>query len=70
MKQQKKCLNFWEKDFNSSIGKHLNFLNKNFENQEIYNSKFSEILSEMDIFDSNDNDEKNEDQRKIMIKMT
>ncbi len=53
-----KMLSFWEKDFNSSIGKHLNFLSKNFENQEIYNSKFSEILSEMDIFDSNDNDEK------------
>ena len=59
-----KMLNFWEKDFNSSIGKHLNFLNKNFENQEIYNSKFSEILSEMDIFDSNDNDEKKEDAEK------
>ena len=56
-----KMLSFWEKDFNSSIGKHLNFLNKNFENQEIYNSKFSKILSEMDIFDSNDNDENNED---------
>ena len=59
-----KMLNFWEKDFNLSIGKHLNFLNKNFENQEIYNSKFSQILSEMDIFDSNDNDEKNEDTEK------
>ena len=46
-----KMLSFWEKDFNSSIGKHLNFLNKNFKNQEIYNSKFSKILSEMDIFD-------------------
>ena len=56
-----KMLSFWEKDFNSSIGKHLNFLNKNFENQEAYNSKFSEILSKMDIFDSDDNDEKNED---------
>ena len=56
-----KMLSFWEKDFNSSIGKHLNFLNKNFENQEIYNSKFSKILSEMDIFDSNDDDENNED---------
>ncbi len=56
-----KMLSFWENDFNSSIGKHLNFLSKNFENQEIYNSKFSEILSKMDIFDSNDNNEKNED---------
>ena len=40
----KKMLKFWEKDLNSSIGKHLNFLNKNFENQDIYNAKFSEIL--------------------------
>ena len=30
-----KMLSFWEKDFNSSVGKHLNFLNKNF---ELYNS--------------------------------
>ncbi len=57
----KKMLSFWEKDFSSSVGKHLNFLNKNLENQESYNSKFSEILSEMDIFDSSENDEKNED---------
>jgi len=60
----KKMLSFWEKDFNSSIGKHLNFLNKNFENQKEYNSKFSKILSEMDIFDANDNDEENEDTEK------
>jgi len=59
-----KMLSFWEKDFNLSIGKHLNFLNNNFENQEAYNSKFSKILSEMDIFDSTDNDEKNEDMEK------
>ena len=56
-------LSFWEKDFNSSIGKHLNFLNKNFENQEIYNSKFSKILSEMDILDT-DNHEENKDSEK------
>ncbi len=60
----KKMLKFWEKDLNSSIGKHLNFLNKNFENQDIYNAKFSEILSDMDIFDSNENDENNENEEK------
>jgi len=59
-----KMLGFWEKDFNLSFGKHLTFLNKNFENQEVYNSKFSKILSEMDIFDGNDHDEKNEDTEK------
>ena len=60
----KKILKFWEKDLNSSIGKHLSFLNSNFENQDIYNAKFSEILSDMDIFDSNENDENNEDTNK------
>ncbi len=60
----KKMLKFWENDLNSSIGKHLNFFNKNFENQDIYNAKFSEILSQMDIFDSNENDENNEDKEK------
>ena len=60
----KKMLKFWEKDLNSSIGKHLSFLNSNFENQDIYNAKFSEILSDMDIFDSNENDENNEDTNK------
>jgi len=55
-----KILNFWEKDFNSSLSSHINFLTKNLENQENYNSKFSEILQEMDIFDSES--EKNEDE--------
>ena len=59
-----RMLNFWEDDFNSSVGKHLNFLNKNFENQEVYNSKFAEILTEMDIFDSNDTDDQNEENEK------
>ncbi len=58
-----KMLSFWEKDFNSSVGKHLNFLNKNFENQELYNSKFSKILSEMDIFDMDDHDEKEDSEK-------
>ena len=30
----------------------MNILNKNLENQEIYNSKFSEILENMEIFDN------------------
>ena len=57
-----KILSFWDKEFNSSLGKHINFLNKNLENQENYNSKFSEILQEMNIFDSENDIEKNEDQ--------
>ncbi|MDA8537574.1 cobalamin biosynthesis protein CobT [Candidatus Pelagibacter bacterium] len=54
-----KMLSFWEKDFATSIDEHLNFLNKNLENQDTYGLKFSEILENMDIFNSS-NDEKNE----------
>ena len=55
-----KMLSFWEKDFTSSIDQHLEFLNKNLEDQDSYGLKFSEILENMNVFDSNNN-EKNED---------
>ena len=54
-----KILNFWEKDFNNSLGKHIKYLNQNLENQEAYNKKFSKILENMDIFKS-ENEENNE----------
>ncbi len=56
-----KMLSFWEKDFNLSIKNHLNFLKDNLENQNIYSSKFSEILDQMDIF-QNENEEENKDE--------
>ena len=40
----------------NGINKHIKFLKENFENQEIYSSKFSKILQEMDIFQGEDND--------------
>jgi len=58
-----KMLSFWEKDFISSIDKHLDFLSKNLEDQDSYSLKFSEILENMDVFSSN-NDENNEDDDK------
>ncbi|MDA9062710.1 cobalamin biosynthesis protein CobT [Candidatus Pelagibacter sp.] len=58
-----KMLSFWEKDFTSSIDKHLDFLNKNLENQDNYSLKFSEILENMNVFNSI-NDENNEDNNK------
>jgi cobaltochelatase CobT len=58
-----KMLNFWEKDFDQSINKHIKFLKSNLESQNIYSSRFSKILEEMDIFHSEDNEEtKDEDQ--------
>ena len=56
-----KMLNFWEKDFDQSISKHLNFLKENLENQNKYSSKFSEILQDLDIFQNEDETESNEE---------
>jgi len=55
-----KMLSFWEKDFSSSIDEHFDFLNKNLEDQHNYSLKFSEILENMNVFNS-DNDENNKD---------
>ena len=55
-----KILSFWEKEFGHSFNNQIKFLLKNAENQEVYSSRFSEILKKMDIFDSEN--EKNESQ--------
>ena len=55
-----KILSYWEKDFKLSFEKHLNYLNKNIENQDNYSSKLSEILQQMEIFDSDKDDENQE----------
>ena len=59
-----KILSFWENDFKTSLDKHLNYLNKNLENQEIYNSKFSQLLQEMEIFKSENYDEEENQKNK------
>ena len=56
-----KMLDFWENDFDQSINKHLKFLKENLEDQNKYSSKFSEILTELDIFQSDDNEETKEE---------
>ncbi len=53
-----KILNFWEKDFNKSISKHIDYLKKNLENQHKYSLKFSEIIQEMDFFDTEEKENK------------
>ncbi len=60
-----KMLDFWKSDFDRSIGKNLNFFKDNLENQKEFSSKFSEILRELDIFQSEENEqtkEENQDQ--------
>jgi len=56
-----KMLNFWEKEFDQSINKHIQFLKDNFENQDIYSSRFSKILQDMDIFHAEDDEETKEE---------
>ena len=62
--QSSKILSFWEKDFNSSIEKHIDFLTKNMEDQNNYSSKFSEILESMDVLSSNNQKNEEEDNEK------
>jgi len=59
-----KMLSFWEKDFNKSILKHIDFLNKSLEDQHNYSLKFSKIIQEMNIFDSKENENKDNEENK------
>ena len=60
-----KMLSFWETEFKETLNKHIDFLTKNLENQEVYNSKFSELLQSMEILKGEDEEEdenQNEDE--------
>ena len=50
-------LNFWEKDFDNAIEKHIKFLKENLESQNNYSTKFSEILEKMEIFQNEENED-------------
>ncbi len=58
-----KMLSFWEKDFDNSINKHLKFLKDNIEDQNRYSYKFSEIFQEMDIFQTDDTENSQEENK-------
>ena len=58
-----KILSYWQKDLKNAFDKHVRFFKENLQNQKIYNSKISEILKDMDLFESNDETQNNnEDQ--------
>ena len=57
----RKMLSFWENDFDKSINEHIKFFKDNLENQNDYSSKFSEILENMDIFHTEENEETKEE---------
>jgi len=56
-------LSFWEKELKLSFDSHLTDLKKNLETQEIYNSKFSKLLEDMEIFDSEDSSEEQKNEQ-------
>ena len=58
-----KILNIWKKDFDKSIFHHIKFLKNNLEDQNIYSSRFTKILQEMDIFESNNEEYPDEERQ-------
>ena len=58
-----KILSFWDDEFRKSFGKHLNFLKQNLENQELYSSKFIEILKELDFLEKEEEEKKDDNQQ-------
>ena len=55
-----KILSYWDHDFKNSFGKHLNYLKQNLENQELYSSKFVEILNQLDFIEKDEEDKQEE----------
>ena len=60
-----KVLSFWSKEFEENLNDDLNFLKKNVEDQQKYNSKFSEILQKIDVFDNSDENQKEDEQKQM-----
>ena len=52
--QVDKVLEYHKKNFNDNMLRHLSFLKKNIHNQDVYNSKFSEIIDELQLENSDD----------------
>ena len=65
-KNSLKFLGYWKEDFEKTFNIHLNYLKKNIENQDNFNSKFSQLLEKLDIFENtqdqqNSNNQENQD---------
>ena len=58
-----KILSFWSQELDEAFDKHIKFFKKNLENQKEFNSKMSEILKDMDLFDNNDETENNKNEQ-------
>ncbi len=51
---ENKILSFWNKEFNDKIGKKINFLKNNINDQNLYNVEFANIIDELKIYDDED----------------
>jgi len=65
-KNSQKFLGYWKEDFEKTFNNHLDYLKKNIENQDNFNSKFSQLLEKLDIFENtqdqqNSNNQENQD---------
>ena len=58
-KDCEKVLGFWNNEFKSAFDNYLQFFKNNLENQKEFNSKISEILKDMDLFDNDDETQNN-----------
>ena len=66
-KMSQEILEGWENRFNEIFFQKLNFLKENVNNQEIYNSKISTLIKELDFIDNTDstqNETKNDEDKK------
>ena len=66
-KMSQEILEGWENRFNEIFFQNLNFLKENVNNQEIYNSKISTLIKELDFIDNTDstqNETKNDEDKK------
>ncbi len=62
-KNCEKVLSFWHKELKEAFDQHIQFFRDNLENQKVYNSKISEILKDMDLFENNDETQDNNNQQ-------
>ncbi len=60
-KECEKILSFWHDDFKLAFDKNIKFFRENLHNQTEYNSKISEILGNMDLFENDDETQNNKD---------
>ncbi len=57
-----KILSYWRKNFDKNFNSDLDYLLKNIENQDSYNSRISKLLEKMDIFENTQDQINNQNQ--------